>query len=60
MKHTDKFGLWAIENQAKEELAAEEFREQVEKKKEQLRARKNLPWYKKLFPYKITFNIERI
>lgn len=47
-----------IEHAAKQELEEEEFREAVKKRKEELRARKNLPWYKKLFPFKIT--IERI
>jgi hypothetical protein len=47
-----------IEFIAKRELEDEEFREAVNKRKEELRARKNLPWYKKLFPFKI--KIERI
>lgn len=47
-----------IELAAKRELEDEEYREAVNKRKEELRARKNLPWYKKLFPFKIT--IERI
>lgn len=47
-----------IEIAAKRELEDEEFREAVNKRKEEIRARKNLPWYKKLFPFKVT--IERI
>jgi hypothetical protein len=47
-----------IEMAAKQELHAEEFRRRVEERKEQLRKRKALPWYKKLFPFKVT--IERI
>lgn len=47
-----------IELAAKRELEDEEFREAVNKRKEELRARKNLPWYKKMFPFKI--KIERI
>lgn len=47
-----------IELVAKRELDEETFREAVNKRKEELRARKNLPWYKKLFPFKVT--IERI
>ena len=48
----------AIEFAARSELFDEEFRKAVDKKKEEMRARMNLPWYKKLFPFKIT--IERI
>lgn len=47
-----------IELAAKRELEDEEFREAVNKRKEELRARKNLPWYKRLFPFSI--RIERI
>lgn len=47
-----------IELAAKRELEDEEFRESVNKRKEQLRARKNLPWYTRWFPFKI--KIERI
>lgn len=47
-----------IELIAKRELEEELRRETINKRKEQLRARRNLPWYKKLFPY--TIKIERI
>lgn len=47
-----------IENMARRELEDEEFREAVDKRKEEIRSRRNLPWYNKLFPYKI--RIERI
>ena len=50
--------LKAIEDAAKTELDQEEFRRLVEERKESLRNRKRLPWYRKLFPFKIT--IERI
>ena len=47
-----------IELIAKQELEDDLRREAINKRKEQLRARRNLPWYKKLFPYSI--KIERI
>ena len=48
----------AIEDLAQEELREEEFRRRVEERKEQLRRRAALPWYKRVFPFKI--KIERI
>lgn len=48
----------AVEIAAKQELRDEDFRRRVDKRKEEIRARRNLPWYKKLFPFKI--KIERI
>lgn len=39
-----------IIKQAEKEIREEDFRDAVEKKKEELRSKK---WYHKLFPYKI-------
>jgi hypothetical protein len=46
---------WSVLAQAKAELAYETFRAKVEAKKQELLT--YVPWYVKLFPYKIT--IER-
>ena len=58
MLHKDE--IEAIEKLAKEELREEEFRRRVEERKEQLRRRAALPWYKRVFPFKIKIKIERI
>lgn len=52
------FNVKDIEQAAKKEFEDELFREAVNKRKERLWAYNNLPWYKKLFPYRI--KIERI
>jgi hypothetical protein len=48
----------AIEERARQELDVEAFHEAVAMRKQELRERSKLPWYRRLFPFKIT--IERI
>jgi hypothetical protein len=43
-----------IEAQARAELDAENFREAVDAAKQRLRERDTRPWWKRLFPYRIT------
>lgn len=48
----------AIEERAREELNLEAFHQAVDLRKQELRERSRLPWYKRLFPFRI--KIERI
>lgn len=48
----------AIEERAREELRLEAFQQAVDLRKQELRERSRLPWYKRLFPFRI--KIERI
>ncbi len=47
-----------IEIAAKRELKDEEFRAAVVRRKQELRERSKLPWYKRVFPFRI--KLERI
>lgn len=55
MTHTEIiFDIYQIADQAKLELAQEEFKNLVIKKKLEIKNKKNSPWYCKIFPWKIT------
>jgi hypothetical protein len=54
----DQSRIKAIEDRAREELNLETFRQAVDLRKQELRERSRLPWYKRLFPFRI--KIERI
>lgn len=43
-----------IERQARQEVADEDRRAAVERTKERIRARRARPWWRLLFPFKIT------
>ena len=49
-----------IEAQARRELEYEQFREAVERRKTQIVATGLMPWWRRLFPFRITLKIERI
>ena len=49
-----------IEKQAEKELAEEEYLQLVEEKKKEILERRNRSLWQKLFPFKITFKIERL
>ena len=54
----DQARIRAIEERARQELDIEAFHEAVVMRKQELRERSRLPWYKRLFPFRI--KIERI
>lgn len=54
----DQARIRAIEERAREELRLEAFQQAVDLRKQELRERSRLPWYKRLFPFRI--KIERI
>jgi hypothetical protein len=54
----DQSRIKAIEDRAREELDVEAFHQAVDLRKQELRESSRLPWYKRLFPFRI--KIERI